>query len=413
MSTDSAPRQATPSARADVESARQFPALDAVRAIGALMVLATHVAFWSGSYDFDLWGTFLSRLDAGVALFFVLSGFLLARPFILRRRVGLPAPDVRTYLRKRALRVLPVYWIVAVPALLFLSQNADAGVAGWLRALTLSDIYLADEVAAGITQTWSLATEAAFYLVLPALMVVWNRATAGRRSDRAVVALVLTSLALSVTWVLQAPRLLGDAASLHHQWLPTFLIWFAVGIALSHVHVHHVEHPVDDGRATLLAWVPRLGSQPGACLVIAGAVLLAVSTPIVGPPVLLPATDLQIAAKTTLYAVLGGLVVLAALYAPAGGAVARVLTHPVLRHLGRISYGVFCVHVLVLHLVTWAFGWEQFSGGFVRYLVVTLVISLALAEVLYRLVEAPLSRLRPRGATRPAASSASGSSINS
>ncbi|MFC7724505.1 acyltransferase family protein [Nocardioides sp. GCM10028917] len=396
-----------------VETARVVPALDSVRAVGALMVLVTHVAFWTGSYDFDLWGTFLSRLDSGVALFFVLSGFLLSRPFILRRRIDRPAPSLRGYLWKRAVRVLPVYWIVAVLALVFVEKNADAGPTEWLRAMTLTDIYVADMVPAGITQTWSLATEVAFYVALPALMFVWSRATGGRRSDAAVVALTGLALVVSVLWIVEVSPSLANAAPLHHQWLPTFLLWFAIGIALAHVHVHHVEHPADDDGRDLLGWIPVLGRQPGVSLVIAAAVLLVASTPIVGPPVLLPATDLQIATKAVLYAVLGGLVVLAALYAPANGAFARVLSHPALRHLGHISYGVFCVHVLVLHLVTYVLGWEQFAGGFLRHLCVTLAVSLVLAEILYRLVERPLSRLKPRGATSAEPSSASGTTSRS
>ena len=72
------------------ETAATFPVLDTLRAVGALCVLTTHVAFWSGAYtNHGAWGTLLSRLDVGVALFFVLSGFLLARPFL---RPPWPAP---------------------------------------------------------------------------------------------------------------------------------------------------------------------------------------------------------------------------------------------------------------------------------------------------------------------------------
>lgn len=390
-----------------------FPGLDTVRAIGALMVLVTHVAFWTGQYSFEVWGTFLSRLDSGVALFFVLSGFLLSRPFILRRCTGRPAPALGGYLWKRALRVLPVYWIVAALAMVFVHQNGGTGPVEWLRVITLTDLYVADALPAGITQTWSLATEVAFYVVLPALMVPWNRVTGGRRSEVAVVGMTLLAMAVSVVWILAAPRTLTDAAPMHHQWLPTFFIWFVLGIALAHVHVHDVEHPVPGTPQPLLGWVPALGRQPGVCLVIAGAILLAVSTPIAGPPVLLPASDLQIVTKTLLYAMVGGLVVLAAVYAPPSGVFARVMGHPVSRHLGRISYGVFCVHVLVLHFVQFAFGWEQFDGGFVRYLGVTLLLSLLLAELLFRFVEGPLSRLRSGSVTTAEASSANGTSISS
>lgn len=402
---------AEPSVQRDL--VRVFPALDAVRAVGALMVLVTHVAFWTGSYDFDVWGTFLSRLDAGVALFFVLSGFLLSRPFVLQARGGRTHPPLGNYLWKRGLRVLPVYWIVGVVALLTVQDNADADLVDWLQMLTLTDLYLADSIPAGITQTWSLATEVAFYALLPLLMVAWNRVTRGRRADLWVLTLLAVAAILSVAWIIAMPPALLEAAPMAQQWLPTFFVWFVAGIALAHVHVHHVEHPADAGGRggqPLLAWVPELGRQPGVCLMIAGAVLLMVSTPLAGPPVLFAPTDLQLVTKILSYTLVGVLVVLAAACAPVGGAFQRVMAHPVSRHLGHISYGVFCVHVLVLHLVTHVLGWEQFAGGLLRFVVVTLAISLALAEVLYRLVERPSSALRRVGSRRVDASRARGTS---
>ena len=62
---------------------RTFPTLNAVRGIGALMVLTTHAAFNTGQILRGWPGAVLARLDFGVPLFFVLSGFLLSRPFFL------------------------------------------------------------------------------------------------------------------------------------------------------------------------------------------------------------------------------------------------------------------------------------------------------------------------------------------
>ena len=62
---------------------RTFPTLNAVRAVGALMVVCTHVAFNTGRITYGWTGAVLSRLDFGVTLFFILSGFPLARPFLL------------------------------------------------------------------------------------------------------------------------------------------------------------------------------------------------------------------------------------------------------------------------------------------------------------------------------------------
>ena len=59
---------------------RTFPALNAVRAAGAIMVLLTHAAFNTGRINDGWVGAMLARFDFGVTLFFVLSGFLLSRP---------------------------------------------------------------------------------------------------------------------------------------------------------------------------------------------------------------------------------------------------------------------------------------------------------------------------------------------
>jgi peptidoglycan/LPS O-acetylase OafA/YrhL len=76
-----------------------FPALDSMRAIASIAVLATHAAFWGGAYSQAVWGTALARLDVGVAIFFVLSGFLLSRPWFDRHRRGLPPPSASQWWR--------------------------------------------------------------------------------------------------------------------------------------------------------------------------------------------------------------------------------------------------------------------------------------------------------------------------
>ena len=60
---------------------RRFLTLDALRAVGALMVVLTHVGFHTGRYPQGWTGAMLAHFDLGVALFFVVSGFLLARPW--------------------------------------------------------------------------------------------------------------------------------------------------------------------------------------------------------------------------------------------------------------------------------------------------------------------------------------------
>src|SRR5216684_333370 len=93
-------------------------ALDGLRAVAAGAVLVTHVGGLTG---YVLTGTpaswVVSRGNIGVPIFFVLSGLLLYRPWAAAALAGPPAVRVTTYLRRRALRILPAYWaVVPVPA---------------------------------------------------------------------------------------------------------------------------------------------------------------------------------------------------------------------------------------------------------------------------------------------------------
>src|SRR4051794_26353503 len=161
-------------------SGTALPALDTMRALAAIAVLAPHAAFWGGASARPPSGTALPRLDIGVAIFFVLSGFLLSRPFFDRHDRDRPPPSTRSYLWKRVLRVLPVYLVAAVAALALLPGNDDASLGTWLTTLTLTNTYVDDRLPDGLTQMWSLGTEAAFYVVLP--LLVWL--TLSRRRDR-------------------------------------------------------------------------------------------------------------------------------------------------------------------------------------------------------------------------------------
>src|ERR1700709_1333361 len=147
-----------------------LPALDSMRAIAAVAVIARHASFWGGAYAQHVFGTALARLDFGVAIFCVLSGFLLSRPWFERQARRLPAPSAPRYLWKRALRIIPVYVLAVVAALTLLPGNNGASPALWVKTLLLSNIYVDDHLPDGLTQMWSLATEVAFYLVLPGLM---------------------------------------------------------------------------------------------------------------------------------------------------------------------------------------------------------------------------------------------------
>ena len=83
-----------------------FAGLDGYRAVAALMVVLTHVAFSTGVVVTQgTWGHLLGRLDFGVPLFFLMSGFLVYRPWVRRAFDGTTRPSLRRYAIRRAARL--------------------------------------------------------------------------------------------------------------------------------------------------------------------------------------------------------------------------------------------------------------------------------------------------------------------
>ena len=387
-----------PESEARVEVAPEFPVLDTARAIGALAVLTTHTAFQTGNYlGSGVWGTFLARLDVGVAIFFVLSAFLLARPHLARAAADRPAPDLRSYGVKRVLRIAPAYVVTAVLALVLFPKNAAEGVWQWLSSLFLLDIYTRDKLPHGLTHMWSLAVEVSFYALLPLLMVLaLGRRTRAVRPRRMLLVLSVM-VATSVWWHLSGTPLLDPLVrGGTGLWLPAYLSWFAVGMGLALLHVRH-----QAGTASALERrLVELGRMPGATWVLVAGLLLAVSTPLAGPVLFVAGTPSESLLKNLVYAVIGGLIVLSGVFADPGGGYGRVMSARPLRHLGRISDGIFCLHLSLISLVLWSTPYRLFGGDGLLVWVHTLVVSIAAAEVLYRVVELPALRLgRRRGAS--------------
>lgn len=386
MSTRPSPMRAAPAA---VEIAPQFPVLDTLRAVGAIAVLTTHTSFQTGEYlGNGVGGTLLARLDVGVAIFFVLSGFLLSRSYLARRALDLPAPALGTYYEKRALRILPVYAVTVVAAYLFVGGNEDAGPADWLVSLTLLDSFVDKSLPYGLTHMWSLAVEASFYLVLPALMLGIGR---GGLRARRITVLLVTMAAVNLAWLSMAPSLDDHVAGSPGLWLPAYLTWFAAGIGLALVHVQHERGT----RSRVVGTVVALGSQPGVCWALAAGLLLVAATPLAGPTLLEAPTVSESITKHLLYTSVGTLLVLSGVFT-VPGAYRRVMTWKPLRHLGHISYSIFCIHLALLAGAFELTGIEVFTGHGLRIWLTTLGLTLVVSEILYRVVELPALRLKGR-----------------
>jgi peptidoglycan/LPS O-acetylase OafA/YrhL len=369
-------------------SDRKFPTLTAVRGIGAIMVVTTHSAFNTGEILRGWHGAVLARFDFGVTLFFILSGFLLSRPFLLAVARGEHRPSVRHYLWKRALRVLPLYWLVVIVAMTFTPANQDLGWQVWVRNLTLTQLYFPTLLPEALTQMWSLCTEVVFYLLLPWL--VWAF-TVGRRRDgldlRQFAIRAAVVAALGVAWQASWAHVPGREGHML-QWLPGYLPWFLAGMAFAAVSASLAVRPRPHA-------LERLGSDLVGCWILATAVFAVACTPVAGPLTLAQPTAWEAATKCVLYTVAGSMFLLPLVFGPElEGRARRRLAGPVPTWLGDISYGVFAIHLFVMGQLFDLLDIVPFTGHFLTILVLDLAITFGLATLSFRYFERPILRFK-------------------
>src|SRR5581483_9959112 len=134
-----------------------------LRAIAAVSVLLLHTAWVSGFTKRSSLGAYTSRLEIGVSVFFLISGFLLYRPFAVSHLSGRESPNMRKFWERRILRIVPAYWLaLTVLTFVFGAVTLGRGWQGFLSHYLFLQIYFPTEVFNGITQAWSLCTEMSF-----------------------------------------------------------------------------------------------------------------------------------------------------------------------------------------------------------------------------------------------------------
>ncbi|MFD0685235.1 acyltransferase family protein [Actinomadura fibrosa] len=386
--------------------------LDGLRAVAALAVLVYHVASTAGAVSGTTGAGWLyNGGQVGVPIFFTLSGLLLYRPWAAAVLDGRKAPKAREYFRKRALRILPAYWAVIVCFMLTAGRGHIGDPVTWGSLLTLTQTYLSDpwwKLGLGppeLGQAWSLVVEVSWYLALPltAAVLGWyaRRAPAddvGVRARRLLYGIgAYAALSLPYTAVMFLP---GHRHPQMGLWLPRFFCWFAIGMALAVVTVWARL----DGRRPVAALCRAVADSWAACWTAAAMLYVVASTPVTGP-ITLQTPD---AFWTSVFdLVLNGLCAAALVapvaLAPAGHpALGAILGNPVMRFLGRISYGLFLWQMLII--VGWYEATDRaFRGEVLTDLPLMAAASIAAATLSYYLVEWPVQRLtrRRRGRPRP------------
>jgi peptidoglycan/LPS O-acetylase OafA/YrhL len=388
----------------EAHASGRFPCFDGLRAVAALSVVGVHTAFVSGFTGSSSLGIYTSRLEIGVSVFFVISGFLLYRPFALAHLSGRPAPGTRGFLVRRALRLVPAYW-VAFLIITYVAQ-ADTVPAHWwspLAYLGFAQIYIPSLSKYGISQAWSLCTEMTFYLFLP----LWARCLGARVRTACrqlqvelggVAALVVTSFAFRL-WCLNHAA--GEGQTMP-DWLPAYLDLFALGMLL----------------AVVSSWLALAGRDnvtwcsgrwmPWASWTLAAVAFVSVSH--LGIP-LVPIYHVSVGTnllRQSLYGIFAFFLVLPAVIGPTdGGAIRSFLRSRPMAGLGVISYGVYLWHQGMVTLVMRVAHDKLFTMPFAELFSAVLVSAMVAATLSYYVVERPAQdwgrRLTGRASTSPVA----------
>ena len=348
--------------------------LDGLRAVAAGLVVLTHVGFLTGAVSFGVVGRLLGRGDLGVSIFFALSGFLLYAS-MQREWVRTGTLSVGSYYARRAVRVLPAFWLALT--VVALAVQPDRGA--FLANISLTQIYLPNALIDGYTQTWSLATEVSFYLVLPVVFRLLQRHTARSLGALKVIA---ASWLLGLAAAGMSGLVLVGGDTLAGRWLPAHWPEFALGMALA------VIRSTPQGRAHRV--LHDLAEHPGTCLALAAAAYLLATTAVAGPLTLGAVAGVQLAGKGVLGTLVTAGLMVPLLFGSGQEGYSRVLSSGPARYLGRISYGVFLWHLPVFEAIYAVTGIDYFTGGAVALLAVGLPVALGLAALTERWVERPL-----------------------
>jgi peptidoglycan/LPS O-acetylase OafA/YrhL len=363
---------------------RRSASLDGLRGLAALSIFVFHGWLYTmpapDATDRSSVGDYAAHeLRLGLVAFFVLSGFLLFRPWFAAALEARRPPNVRRYVRARAARILPAYYAALAGSVVLLwGLRGTPGLrlppSGDLPLFVVFGQNFSPETVMKLNPPmWSLAVEVMFYALLPLIGWLAVRLPPTRRMQ-ALAPLALLALGLVYNWSI-AGHGLGMTFS---KTLAAMLPYFALGmLAALALHGRKIGMPTKRG---LIA--------AGVALIAADAVTKA-AVPAIGADVgevFAVIRDLPSAAGFSL-------IVAALAAAPRS----RIIGGRVLAGLGTISYGFYLWHVPVLMVLR---GYGLLPLDPVAGTLVALAPALAVSTLSWFALERPVLRWTARRNSR-------------
>lgn len=192
-------------------------AIDGMRAIAVLIVIASHVIFSSQFFVADaaqqfaalpVWMKWPVQGFLGVDIFFVISGFLIGK-LLMEEYKHHQSIRLLPFFARRCLRLMPVFWLaLGISVLLASRQHGETTVmnvvmtphvdAAWKNLLYINNFFRPRDSFGTMSHSWSLAVEEQFYLLFPLLLLLFLKTGLRRHPLKVIAALTLGYLAIRI-----------------------------------------------------------------------------------------------------------------------------------------------------------------------------------------------------------------------
>jgi len=364
--------------------------MDALRAVAALSIVMFHFAGYVGiPQEMEFARPLIVRLGAGVLVFFVISGFLLYRPFVRANLEGSDHPQLGGYAKRRFLRVVPAFFLALTITGALVGKTDVFGENGFFYYGFLQ-IYKPGLELRGLSVAWSLCIEVTLYAFLPLFALLVARVPAGTPAARHRRELTMLGLLLAIgiaarIILAQTNGSVGDISIL------AYLDIFAIGMLMAYFSVAWEGKRLPRS----IAW---LDDYPGISWVLA-AVCFGLMAWATGPnrSAFQHAGTFDIWFRHSLSAGLGVFLVLPVAFGDQSkGALRKVLAHPWVLWAGVVSYGVYLFHPVVLRELSKAGVFPESVGfiGWFGLLIVAMLVTGAVAAASWHFFERPLIALK-------------------
>jgi peptidoglycan/LPS O-acetylase OafA/YrhL len=345
--------------------ARTIPSLDGLRALSIIIVILSHGSWYFGhGFEYSRFFNFvIGDGTHGVAVFFVISGYLITT-LLLREIRKTGTVSLKRFYFRRTMRIFPPFYVyMAVMGIFWAIHWIPEHWPSFLAAATYTWCYYPNAHGYYIHHTWSLSIEEQFYLLWPLSVLIFYR------RQKLITVSVLMILGMPILRLLiyfVAPFLRGTEYFMIHGWADTIMVGCLLALLKNQPRWEAWHRIYINGWTAAVMAITAFLFNPWLRTVLprkpAGVFVLGIS-------------------PTVTALCIGGILIY--VVENTDTIAAKILNNNVIRHIGVVSYSLYL----------WQ---EPFMAHQLHLLPYGFLFALAAAELSFWIVERPSMKLRAR-----------------